>query len=377
MKNFFGDFSLYIHIPFCRSKCAYCDFLSFADNSCVKEYFSALCREIRVKGNEYPREVDSIYIGGGTPSLCEKYFPMLKEALFDSFRIRKGAEISVEANPESVSDRFIEAAIDLGVNRVSLGVQSLSDPLLKRIGRAHDEKTAIRALEKLTAAFLNVGADCMVGLPSETREDVLNTVSVLAGFPLSHLSCYSLILEKGTRLYREAKNGLFTLDEDLSVSHYDAVCDYLCKKGFERYEISNFCRNGKVCRYNTSVWQYADYLGFGLGASSFIKGKGFFPARRFSNIRNLKNYIFAEGTPRVRGHKIEINEGKEEFIMLSLRLAEGLELQNYRFLFGVDFLIEKEQAIRKMQNYLIVTDRKVAIKPEFIYVSNSIISELI
>ena len=377
MRSFFDDFSLYIHIPYCVSKCAYCDFLSFADRTTMRDYFGALVKEIERESKKHKRKVTSVYIGGGTPSLAAAFFPALKDAIFGNFSVESDAEISVEANPESVTEAFVRAAKELGVNRVSLGVQSLSNRLLKRIGRVHDEKTALAALTLLTENFPSVGADLMVGLPFEMDSDVSETIEKLSDFPLSHLSCYGLILEKGTRLYEEAKRGDFTLDEDLSADRYDLACDLLGKRGFSRYEISNFCRDGKVCRYNASVWQYADYLGLGLGASSFIKRDGGFPASRRRNTRDLIKYIESEGAARPAFQRIGAEEGKEEFIMLGLRLSEGLDLDRYRLLFGSDLLEERAEKLEKLAPFLLFSEDKLAIKPEYFYVSNSIISDLI
>ncbi len=343
----------------------------------MRDYFGALVKEIERESKKHKRKVTSVYIGGGTPSLTTAFFPALKDAIFGNFSVESDAEISVEANPESVTEEFVRAAKDLGVNRVSLGVQSLSDRLLKRIGRVHDEKTALAALTLLTENFPSVGADVMVGLPSETDSDVSETIEKLSDFPLSHLSCYGLILEKGTRLYEEAKHGDFIPDEDLSADRYDLACDLLGKRGFSRYEISNFCRDGKVCRYNTSVWQYADYLGLGLGASSFIKRDGGFPASRRRNARDLIKYIESEGAARPAFQRIDSEEGKEEFIMLGLRLSEGLDLARYRLLFGSDLLEERAENLEKLAPFLLFSEDKLAIRPEFFYVSNSIISDLI
>ena len=373
---FFGDFSLYIHIPYCVSKCAYCDFLSFSDKGSMSYYFDALCAEIREKGRKYKdRVVTAVYIGGGTPSIAHAYFPKLKDAVFSSFRVAEGAEISVECNPESVTEEFIFAAKDLGVNRVSVGVQSLSDRLLRRIGRAHDRATALRALNMLTQAFPRVNADVMVGLPDQTEADVLETTDRLLGYDLSHISCYSLILEKGTHLYKEARRGEFAPDEDRAVDMYDLVRGRLSDAGYERYEISNFAKKGEECRYNLSVWQYAEYLGLGLGASSFMKGeKSDTFARRYRAPRDLARYI-SGGRPVVR--RISTGEAKKEFVMLGLRLREGLSLANYRALFGSDLLTDFAENLPKVSAYLKITKNSVAILPKYIYVSNSIISDLI
>ena len=343
----------------------------------MKEYFDALCAEIRLRGENCDRTVTSIYIGGGTPSLADAFFPALRNAVFGCFNVAADAEISTEANPESVTEDFIAAAKEFGVNRVSVGVQSLSDLLLKRIGRAHDRETALAALSKLVLAFPSVGADVMVGLPSETDEDVRKTISELSDFSLTHLSCYGLILEKGTRLYREAKKGVFTQDEDRTADRYDLACEILRGSSFDRYEISNFCREGKVCRYNTSVWQYADYFGLGLGASSFMKNEGGFPAKRMRNTCDLNKYIETGGRARPFVRNIGVEEGKEEFLMLGLRLADGADLLRYKSLFGVDLLAEKAEKISRLSPFLDISAEKIAIKPDRFYVSNSIISDLL
>ena len=191
MKDHSRDFSLYIHVPFCASKCAYCDFLSFVDHSAMDCYFSSLFNEIRVKGATCDRAVDNIYIGGGTPSVATRFLPDLGRVLHTSFVIKEDAEISIECNPESVTEEFVIAARSLGVNRVSMGVQSLSDPLLKRIGRVHDRVRALDALSLLTRSFPSVGADVMVGLPDQTEKDLSETLDTLLSYPIDHLSCYS------------------------------------------------------------------------------------------------------------------------------------------------------------------------------------------
>ena len=376
MKDCSRDFSLYIHIPFCVSKCAYCDFLSFTDQRLMAEYFDAICNEIRLRGREVDRPVNAIYVGGGTPSICYRFFPKLSEAIRESFVVKEDAEISMECNPESVTSGFIEAARAFGVNRVSLGVQTLSDPLLRSLGRAHDRKKAIAALELLTRSFSSVNADLMVGLPGQTEADVDDSLDVLLSFPLNHVSCYSLILEEGTPLFSARSRGEFTLDEDAAVDLYDHVKETLDSRGFHRYEISNFCKEGAACRYNLSVWQYARYLGVGLGASSFLPAGEFFPARRTRNATNLREYL-ASVTKRSEEETIEFYEAEKEFIMLGLRLEKGLDLMRFRELFKIDFLEKYREKIDLFAKYFTYSDRYFAIRPEYIYISNSLILSLI
>ena len=373
MKNFSHDFSLYIHIPFCVSKCAYCDFLSFADHSCMAVYFDALCKEIKREGSKINKTVDHIYVGGGTPSIAHAFFPMLKEAVFTSFNVRQDAEISMECNPESVTETFVAAAKDFGVNRVSLGVQTLSDRLLKKISRAHDSQQAKNALEMLTKNFSSVNVDVMVGLPDQTKEDVEETIDVLTSYPINHLSCYSLILEVGTPLYAAAERGEFTPDDDFAVDLYDFAREKLAEKGFRRYEISNFCKGNAVCGYNFSVWQYGEYMGLGLGASSFLREQWL----RLKNTEDMAAYISTAGqTGQVR-EEVSFEERIKEFVMLGLRLEEGLDLTVFRELFGFDFALKYSEKIKKLAKMLLVTHDHLSILPEYFYVSNTIIQELI
>ena len=373
MKNLSRDFSLYIHIPFCVSKCAYCDFLSFSDRSCMADYFAALSEEIKAKGKEIQTPVDHIYVGGGTPSLAYEYFPMLKKAINDAFTVRADAEISMECNPESVTPEFVAAAKAFGVNRVSLGVQTLSDALLKKIGRAHDRKTALFALDMLTENFASVNADVMVGLPGQTKDDVEETLSVLTSYPIDHISCYSLILEEGTPLYAAAKRGEFTPDDDFAVDLYDLACEKLKKAGFCRYEISNFCKEDAVCGYNLSVWQYGSYLGLGLGASSFLREKGL----RLKNTEQMSVYLASAGAAGKTVEKVTEEERIKEFVMLGLRLEEGMDLTVFKQIFGFDFLEKYADRVKKLEKTLVVTPSRIAIAPEYFYVSNTIIQELI
>ena len=376
MKDLSHDFSLYIHIPFCVSKCAYCDFLSFTDRSRVEEYIDALCREIEIKERSIARKVHHIYIGGGTPSLVWEYFPRLKKAIRTAFCIDEDIEITTECNPESVTEDFIAAAKDFGVTRVSLGVQSLSDPLLKRIGRAHDRAKALKALSLLTDAFPHVNADLMVGLPDQTMADLDRTLDELLVYPLDHISCYGLILEEGTRLFAEAQQGIFRPDDDVTVDLYDRARDRLATAGFDRYEISNFCRNGAVCGYNLSVWQYGEYVGLGLGASSFRRERGY-PSFRTKNESDLARYILSPDFAPEERELVDFKEGMKEFVMLGLRLSDGLNLLRFREIFGMDFYVVYGRKIEPVRKYLLISDDHIAIRPEFFYISSGIIEEII
>ncbi len=372
-------FSLYIHIPFCRAKCKYCDFLSFACGD-IDTYVDALCKEIALYSTRCAdRSLRSVFIGGGTPSLLlPKHFSLVKRAISDNFNCSI-EEITVECNPESVDNRFIESTLAFGVNRVSIGVQSLNDSLLSKIGRVHSCLAAKNALKLIADNYSDINADIMVGLPDQTISDVEETAAELLSYNLSHMSCYSLILERGTPLYREVSAKSVSLpDTELTVDMYDAVKSILESRGFDRYEISNFCRDNKRCLYNMLTWQREEYLGVGIGASSFLSFNS--KEYRYSNYRKINKYISAvrEGKlPHFRTAPISTEEAKSEMIMLSLRLVEGLSVNKYNSRFNTDILTEKYKELKLMQDYLQISGGMIAVKPEYFYVSNSIISSII
>ena len=343
----------------------------------MEAYFSALEQEIRAKGREMGATLNHIYVGGGTPSIAYEYFPLLKRAIDKYFFIADDVEISMECNPESVTPEFVAAAKSFGVNRISVGIQSLSDRLLRRIGRAHDGRTALAALDLLTKSFPAVNADVMVGLPDQTIADVKETLNALLGYPLRHLSCYSLILEEGTALYAAAERGEFVPNDDFSVELYDYARERLAEEGFRRYEISNFCKGDAVCGYNTSVWQYGEYLGVGLGASSFLREGEIDFAVRLKNTADMGEYISYNGKKGGVLEAISKEEGEREFIMLGLRLEEGLNRRVFCEIFGFDILAKYGEKIKRIGKPLVVTPDHVAISSEYFYISNAIIQEII
>jgi len=337
----------------------------------MEEYFSALIKEIRIKGREMGGSVDHIYVGGGTPSLAYPYFAALRTEIDRVFEVSPCAEISMECNPESVTTDFIDAAKAFGVNRVSLGVQSLSDRLLRSIGRAHDRRCALEALDALTKSFPSVNVDVMVGLPDQKKDDLEDTIDLLLAYPLDHLSCYSLILEEGTPLCAAAKRGEFHPDEDLAVDLYDFARQKLSENGFKRYEISNFCKGDAACGYNLSVWQY------GLGAASFLRHGVDEFALRLRNSDDLSLYLATSGRRGGMREEISAQEGECEFIMLGLRLEEGLNRAVFRDIFGYDFMEKYRERVKKLEKMLLITPDHVSIAPEYFYISNSIIGEMI
>jgi oxygen-independent coproporphyrinogen-3 oxidase len=246
---------LYIHIPFCKKKCGYCSFNSGVDFSVCKNYFDALYLEIINFSKENDRVVDSIFIGGGTPTCVDaKYIEKLLKTVYDNFKL-ENPEITIECNPESLTADKIESYLKSGINRFSLGVQSLNDNLLNVIGRVHDSKTALNALKLLKNFDIsNINCDIMLNLPGQKLNDVFTAVDGLLKFEITHLSAYSLSLEENTPMYNK-----FQSDEDKAADFYERLVEYLKQFDLYRYEVSNFSKQGFECRHNLKYWRRRDY----------------------------------------------------------------------------------------------------------------------
>lgn len=329
---------IYIHIPFCKQKCLYCDFPSFAGKeACQEEYLDALLFEIREQGKYYQdRIVDTVFFGGGTPSaLPSDALPRVLKALRASFAIADDAEISAEANPGTVDIDKLTAWKEAGINRISFGVQSFHDSLLRGIGRIHtadEAREAVRLARQ--AGFGNINLDLIYGLPSQTVDMLKADVEQALTLGTDHLSVYGLIVEEDTPLERMVEEGTAVLptDED-EEAMYDWVTDHLEGQGYHRYEISNCARDGKVCRHNLKYWQFADYLGLGSAAHSFIGGK------RFANERIPEAYIErmrTEGSARLADEAETIEELRGEYVFLALRTTEGIDTADFCRVFGAD-----------------------------------------
>ena len=361
---------LYIHIPFCKKKCRYCDFISFPDFEHEDLYFVALVSEMRkyaplMRG----RVFDTVFIGGGTPTVLKpgRLKALLSEAR-KCFEIAPGAEISCEANPESASEEKLAELFEAGVDRLSIGLQSASDIELHRIGRIHsraDFERAVNAAKRV--GFTNINADIMHGLPGQTQESYIETLSFAAGFGIPHISSYALILEEGTPLYDDVENGLVTLpDPDDVADMEDAGFAFLAANGYERYEISNFAKPGFECRHNLNYWDNGEYLGIGLNSHSALRLKGDWT--RFRNTERLNEYVneLGEGKLPVRDtRKIERDEEMFESIMLGLRKTCGLSRADFGRRFGCDPVIRYAPAVSELEadGWMTVTEERVYLTP--------------
>ena len=363
---------IYVHVPFCKSKCSYCDFTSFPDKLCYAEsYMACVFREMSFRRKELKDySFDTMYIGGGTPSVIdESYIAMLVSLARKNFNLAKDAEITIELNPGTVTKQKIELYKKCGINRFSVGLQSAIDSQLKDIGRIH---TAADFGE--CAALLqgeNFSADVLIGLKGQTAEDVVYTIDYAAAAGASHISMYALIPEDGTPIYTDYLNGELPTSDEVAAL-YEAGYARLKELGFARYEVSNFRKKGKESRHNLNYWRRGEYIGFGVSASSCINNV------RFTNTLDLDEYfkcIFSDRLPVINSEEVDEEGQKFEAVMLALRTAEGLDAAEYKNKFGTDFFEEYAEAIKKVGRYLDISQNTVRIKEEYLFVQNTIILE--
>lgn len=371
------ELGLYVHVPYCKSKCKYCDFNSYMGcEKSMDKYFSCLCQEIKIFAPTFKDyTVTTVYIGGGTPSYVDaKYIKDILSTIKAQFSLSETAEISMEANPNSVS---LEKAViwhNAGVNRISVGLQAVSKRLLKTIGRIHtlkDYKNAIKSLK--TAGFTNINTDLMLGLPNQRISDVCKAIKI-ATKNSTHISAYSLIVEDGTPMKKLIEEGVLKLpSEENTIEMYDIAYDKLKKAGFNRYEVSNFAKSGYECKHNLNCWSYLPYIGFGAGAHSFVENK------RCENETSIYDYIdkMETGDPTKEKITLTRDEQLEEYIMLGLRKEEGISPKEMKQLFKYDILKAKNKEIQKLSKVglISVSDRISATEMGF-FVLNRIILEL-
>ena len=329
---------IYIHVPYCRSKCTYCDFysLSTKDDRLMDDYLDAVCAHIKETGKLTPGyQVDTVYFGGGTPSFFgADGMATILTAIRRNFDVYQDAEITFECNPDSVSSRLLRRLRSEGFNRVSLGVQSDDDKMLKKLGRPHDYAQVVNAVKKIRrAGYKNLSLDLMYGLPGQTLESWEATLQKVLELAPEHMSCYGLKLEEGTPLY-ETQEYENIPDDDTQADMYLAAVEILRRNGYRQYEISNFAKRGLESRHNLKYWTGGEYLGFGPNASSDFAGK------RFKIIRNVHGYIegiFQGGMVLEDVQEIPIRERAGEYLMMRLRTTFGVSGAEYEKLFLLPF----------------------------------------
>ncbi|MGN0771665.1 MAG: radical SAM family heme chaperone HemW [Christensenellales bacterium] len=372
------NIGVYIHIPFCLSRCYYCDFVSsLTDDKKIERYVDALVDEIKLVAAQikYHYVVDTIYIGGGTPSVLTP-----KQLGHIVFNLKKYLrcdvkEFTIEANPCSLDIAKITAYRRLGITRVSIGVQTFNPTIAANIGRIHTSEQAKQAIEWVVNSGLDCSVDAMLGLPGQSRGDIDDFVDEIALSGVGHVSAYMLKLEEGTTMYNAVNQGKMQLpDEDATCDMYDRIRDRLQSNGFHRYEVSNFCKEGKESKHNLKYWQCLPYIGLGLGAHSLVGNK------RFYNPSDFAEYYAAVDNGKL-AHRLEQKLSEkdmmDERIMLGLRMDKGMDIDRFNADFNINFLDTYRQKLKKVQDYVKIQDRFLSIRSEYMGVMNGIISELI
>ncbi len=347
------EIGLYIHIPFCRSKCLYCDFNSYERReSDASDYVAALLRELEAYQEKYSFIYKTVFIGGGTPtvincsligSIMEKLAPYIKA----------GAEISMESNPGTVTYESLKYYRSLGINRLSIGLQAWQEELLRGLGRIHTLEDFLIAYNSAReAGFENINADLMFALPNQTLSMWKETVEKVCELGVEHISCYSLKLEEGTKLCEMHEKGKVQLpDEELDREMYQTAVDILNKHGFSQYEISNFAKINMECKHNIIYWRNEEYLGVGAGSHSKLDG------RRFWNYKDIERYtsLALQGELPVEGQEeLKRDEDMWETIFLALRLNEGLDIPDFEKKYGVDFQSRYGSALNKLMPHELI-----------------------
>lgn len=335
-----GDMGLYVHIPFCKQKCMYCDFPAYQNlQDYYETYVYALVQEIELWVSEHAeskeRSIDTIYFGGGTPTeLSIQQLQMIVDKIKSTFTITDDCHMTIESNPGEVDLQYLTKLVKLGFNRISFGVQTFDDKALTMLHRSHDGEKAIQAVyDAKEAGFTDINIDLIYGLPRQTLEDIQHNLNIVKDLPINHISTYGLQVEVGTYLYHLVQKNLISIpSESIDESMYDTMMSGLKALGFERYEISNFAKGNSYSRHNLKYWHYIDYLGFGAGAHSFYDGV------RRSNNRNVMPYIQSVDRyimPTIDTETITVERAQEDFCFLALRTKWGLDEQKFEDRFGV------------------------------------------
>lgn len=367
---------LYVHVPFCLRKCNYCDFCSYSnlDSSIRQAYLRVLAEEIKGYRKEEKIQVETIFFGGGTPSLLEPdEFTFIRDAIEESFDVLCGCEFTLEANPKTVTKEKLSAYVRGGVNRISIGLQTIHDNELKILGRIHSFEDFRQAHSMVRSAGVsNISVDVMYGIPYQTSASFQNTLEAVASFSPKHISAYGLILEDGTPLW-EMRDQLSFPTEDEECEMYELACGLLRTWGYDHYEISNYARVGYESRHNLKYWKNKSYIGVGVAAYSCYGGK------RYGNFSGIEEYLSENPTQYITEEPHDNESSAYEFVMLGLRLKQGISLSEYKALFSSDFLLGREQKIASFVSggYMNFDGDRIALTEKGFYVSNTILTDLL
>ena len=365
------DMGIYVHIPFCKQKCIYCDFPAYQN---LEEYYDtylyALVQEMTMFGDAYPKSrtklVDTVYFGGGTPTeLSLLQLEQILNTIKTTYNVSPDCQFTIESNPGEVDQAYLKGLHKLGFSRISFGVQTFNDKSLLSLHRSHKSKAAIDAVQwAAEVGFTDINIDLIYGLPKQTIEEINENITLVSKLPINHISTYGLQVERGTRLYHLVEKELISLpDESLEDRMYETMMQGIQELGFERYEISNFAKNGAYSTHNLKYWQYSDYLGFGAGAHSFFEG-----IRRANN-RNVMPYarkIDCFEFPIVDEEIIDQQRAIEDYCFLALRTKWGINRTVFFEKFNVTLdniyvsilqeLIEKDLIVKDGKSYHLTSE---------------------
>lgn len=359
------ELGIYIHIPFCKQKCFYCDFCSFANkNEMQGKYVETVINEIKNITHKEKYTVTTIYLGGGTPSILNpNYIKNILQEIKSSFEILDDAEITIEINPGTVNEEKLKKYKEYGINRLSIGLQSANDKILKKIGRIHDykqfEETFFYARK---CGFKNINVDLMIGLPTQTIEDVKQTLEKIIQKNPEHISVYSLIIEEGTIIEKLInENKLQLPDEETERIMYWTVVNELKENGYNQYEISNFSKKTHESKHNTNCWKQKQYIGLGTSAHSYLNKK------RYSNTNNIEEYIknIQENniSKNITIHEEQIEKSTmNEYMLLGLRMIQGININEFKHKFKTDPTVKYKEILEKLQKENLIQITKTSIK---------------
>ena len=369
---------IYIHIPFCKRRCIYCDFFSTTQSEKKSAYVRALCRELEMRrdyvGGE---EIETIYLGGGTPSqLTEEELKAIFSSIYHIYKVKEDAEITLEANPDDLTPEYVAMLRQLPVNRISMGIQTFQEETLKLLHRRHTATQAIEAFRRCReAGFQNISIDLMYGLPGETLETWKEDLRQAINLRPEHISAYHLIYEEDTALWRlREQHQVEEADEDLSVSLFETLIDRLKEAGYQHYEISNFCLSGMHSRHNSSYWTGKKYLGCGPSAHSFNG------VSRQWNVASLEGYIkgVEEGVLDYEVEELDLYTRYNDFVLTSIRTAWGMPLSKLRSEFGEDLYSYCMRMAKPHEDQGVLENREGVLRltRKGIFVSDGIMSDL-
>ncbi len=357
--------SAYIHIPFCKEKCKYCSFVSFTNDEKMLGYIFSLLKEIDTNYNG--EELNTLYFGGGTPSLIEIQY--LKK-IINKFNLSLNCEITLELNPDDITEDYVKGLIGIGINRLSIGSQSFNDNVLKLIGRRHNSEQIVEAVNiAKKVGFKNISLDLIYGLPTQTIEDIKKDLSIIKSLDIQHISTYGLKIEEGSYFFKNIPENL--PDDDLQADMYLEINEFLENNNYKRYEVSNFALAGFESKHNLNYWNNTEYYGFGIAAHGYLNGV------RYSNFRTLEEYLSSPQEQEITKVLAE-SEKIEEEIFLGFRKTEGINVDKINNKFNIDFDKKYQQTLEKyIPDFIEKTIKGYKLTLEGTLLSNNILSEFI